>query len=249
MKILVPVKQVVDADTRVRIRPDLTGIDMTNARLSINPFCQIAVEAAVRIREQGMAEEVIAVTIGSPRAAEVLVTALGMGADRAILVKTDRDLQPLAVAGLLARLAERESPGLVILGKQAVDDDNNQTGQMLAGLLGWPQGTFASHVELTGTAVKVVREIDGGLETLRLRLPAVITTDLRLNEPRYVSLPNLLKARKQKIDQLDAEGMGVDISSSIEILKVEEPPRRTRGVRVASAAELVERLRDEARVI
>ncbi len=249
MKILVPVKRVVDFNVKVRVRSDGTGIDLTNVKMSMNPFDEIAVEEAVRIKERGEAREVIAVSIGSARAADTLRTALAMGADRAILVKTESTIEPLAVAKILKRVVQSENPDLVIMGKQAIDDDCNQSGQMLAGLLGWPQGTFASKVELNGSKIRVVREVDGGLETLLLSRPAVITTDLRLNEPRYASLPNIMKAKKKTIDETTPESLGVDIAPRLKILGIAEPKGREAGIRVDSVAVLVEKLKNEAGVL
>ena len=249
MKILVPVKQVIDASSHICIKPDQSGIDKTNMKTAMNPFCHIAVEEAVRAREAGTADEVIAVTIGTEQSRDVLITALAMGADRAVLLQTEQELQPLAIARLLARIASQELPQLIILGRQAIDEDNNQTGQMLAGLLGWPQGTFASKLEFDGACVNVTREIDGGTEIVSLRLPAVITTDLRLNEPRYVSLPNILKARKQPLERLMVDDLDVDVSPTLMVLKVEEPPRRATGIMVADVTELVYKLRKVAKVM
>jgi electron transfer flavoprotein beta subunit len=249
MKILVPVKRVVDFNVKVRVKSDQSGVETANVKMSMNPFDEIAVEEAVRIKEAGAAEEVVAVSLGVPQAAETIRTALAMGADRGILVKTEEALEPLAVAKLLKAIVEREAPGLVILGKQAIDDDSNQTGQMLAALLGWPQGTFASKVVLQDGFVEVTREVDGGLETLKLKRPAVITTDLRLNEPRYASLPSIMKAKKKPIEELTPGALGVDVAPRLEVLKVTEPPKRTAGVRVNSVAELVDKLRNEAKVL
>jgi len=244
MKILVPVKRVVDANVKIRVKPDGSGVDLANVKMAMNPFCEIAVEEALRLKEAGKATEVVVVSIGTDKSAETLRTGLAMGADRGILVKTDAArVEPLAIAKLLKAVIAAEAPGLVILGKQAIDDDSNQTGQMLAALLGWPQATFASKVVLDGDSVEVSREIDGGSETLRLKLPAIVTTDLRLNEPRYASLPNIMKAKKKPLDETSPEALGVDIAPRLEVLKVEEPPRRTAGVKVASAAELVEKLK------
>jgi len=244
MKILVPVKRVVDANVKIRVKPDGSGVDLANVKMAMNPFCEIAVEEALRLKEAGKASEVVVVSIGTEKSAETLRTGLAMGADRGILVKTDAPrVEPLAIAKLLKAVIAAEAPGLVILGKQAIDDDSNQTGQMLAALLGWPQATFASKVVLDGDSVEVSREIDGGSETLRLKLPAIVTTDLRLNEPRYASLPNIMKAKKKPLDETSPEALGVDIAPRLEVLKVEEPPRRTAGVKVASAAELVEKLK------
>ena len=250
MKILVPVKRVVDSNVKVRVKSDGSGVDLANVKMSMNPFDEIAVEEAVRIKERGEATEVVAVSIGSTKSQDTLRTALAMGADRAILVKTEQSvIEPLAVAKLLKRVVENEKPDLVIMGKQAIDDDCNQTGQMLAGLLGWPQGTFGSKVELNGAKVKVVREIDGGLETIDLKLPSVITTDLRLNEPRYASLPNIMKAKKKPIADKSASDYGVDLTPHLEILKTSEPPGRKGGVKVKDVAELVTKLKTEAGVL
>lgn len=249
MKILVPIKRVVDANVRVRVKSDETGVETANVKMAINPFCEIAVEEAVRIKEAGKAEEVIVVTIGSGQCQDILRTALAMGADRAILIETDADLQPLVIAKLLKTIVEKESPELVIMGKQSIDNDNNQTGQMLSALLNLSQGTFASKIELGDGKVDVTREIDGGLETVSLKLPAIITTDLRLNEPRYVKLPNIMKAKKKPLETLAPADLGVEISSSITVLKVVEPPKRSAGVKVADVAELVDKLKNEAKVI
>ena len=249
MKILVPVKRVIDSNVKVRVKSDGGGVDLANVKMAMNPFDEIAVEEAVRIKERGEAEEVIAISIGSAKAQDTLRTALAMGADRAILVKTDATVEPLSVAKILKSVVAKESPDLVIMGKQAIDDDCNQTGQMLAGLLGWPQGTFASKIELAGDKVKVTREVDGGLETLTLSRPAVITTDLRLNEPRYASLPNIMKAKKKPIDETTAETLGVEIKPRLKIISVGEPKGRQAGVIVDSAADLVEKLKTEAGVL
>ena len=249
MKILVPVKRVIDSNVKVRVKSDGGGVDLANVKMAMNPFDEIAVEEAVRIKERGEAEEVIAISIGSAKAQDTLRTALAMGADRAILVKTDATVEPLSVAKILKSVVAKESPDLVIMGKQAIDDDCNQTGQMLAGLLGWPQGTFASKIELAGDKVKVTREVDGGLETLTLSRPAVITTDLRLNEPRYASLPNIMKAKKKPIDETTAETLGVEIKPRLKIISVGEPKGRQAGVMVDSAADLVEKLKTEAGVL
>ncbi|MBT3399454.1 MAG: electron transfer flavoprotein subunit beta/FixA family protein, partial [Rhodospirillaceae bacterium] len=231
------------------VKSDGTGVETSNVKMSMNPFDEIAVEEAVRLKEAGMVEEVIAVSLGVAQCQETIRTALAMGADRGIHVASDTDLEPLAVAKLLKALVERESPELVILGKQAIDDDSNQTGQMLAALLGWPQATFASEIELGDGTAKVIREIDGGLETININLPAIVTTDLRLNEPRYASLPNIMKAKKKPIDELTPEDLGVDVTPRLETLKVDEPPKREAGVMVESVAELVDKLKNEARVI
>ena len=249
MKILVPVKRVVDANVKVRVKPDGGGVDLANAKMAMNPFDEIAVEEAVRIKERGEATEIVAVSIGNAKAADTLRTALAMGADRAILVKTEANVEPLAVAKLLQKIVESEKPELVIMGKQAIDDDCNQTGQMLAGLLGWPQGTFASKLELNGTKIRVVREVDGGLETVMLTKPAIVTTDLRLNEPRYASLPNIMKAKKKPIDDKSAADYGVDLTPHLEILKTTEPPGRKGGVKVKDVAELISKLKTEAGVL
>ncbi len=249
MKLLVAVKRVIDYNVKVRVKADQTGVDLANVKMSMNPFDEIAVEEAVRLKEAGIATEVVVVSIGPTQAQETLRTALAMGADRGILVQTDAEVQPLAVAKLLKAVAEKEGPGLVILGKQAIDDDSNQTGQMLAALLDWPQATFASKVAVADGKATVTREIDGGLETLALTLPAIITTDLRLNEPRYASLPNIMKAKKKPLDTVDPAALGVDIAPRLTTLKVTEPPKRQGGVKVASVADLVAKLRTEAKVI
>jgi electron transfer flavoprotein beta subunit len=249
MKVLVPVKRVVDYNVKVRVKSDGSGVDIANVKMSMNPFDEIAIEEAVRLREKGVVTEVIAVSCGVLQCQETLRTAMAIGADRAILVETDAELQPLAVAKLLKALVDKEQPGLVILGKQAIDDDCNQTGQMLAALAQMPQGTFASKVELVDGHVRVTREIDGGAETLTLSLPAVITTDLRLNEPRYVTLPNIMKAKKKQMDVFKPADLGVDVTPRIKTLKVEEPPKRSAGVKVADVAALVDKLKNEAKVI
>jgi len=252
MKILVPVKRVVDYNVKVRIKPDNSGVDIANVKMSMNPFDEIAVEEAIRLREKSIATEVIAVSCGVTACQETLRTALALGADRAILVETDVELQPLAVAKLLKAVADKESPRLIILGKQAIDDDANQTGQMLAGLLGWAQATSASKVEIaSGDAAEatVKREIDGGLETVRIKLPAIITADLRLNEPRYATLPNIMKAKKKPLDTLKPDALGVDVAPRLKTLKVVEPPKRKGGGKVADVKELVAKLRNEAKVI
>ncbi|ART51620.1 electron transporter RnfB [Acidovorax carolinensis] len=251
MKILVPVKRVVDYNVKVRVKSDGTGVDTANVKMSMNPFDEIAVEEAVRLKEKGLVTEVIAVSCGVQQCQETLRTAMAIGADRAILVETpaDLDLQPLAVAKLLKALVDKEQPGLIILGKQAIDDDANQTGQMLAALADLPQATFASKVELTADSVSVTREVDGGLETLALSLPAVITTDLRLNEPRYVTLPNIMKAKKKQLDTVKPEDLGVDVTPRLKTLKVTEPAKRGAGIKVADVAALVEKLKNEAKVI
>ena len=249
MKILVPVKRVVDTYVKVRVKSDGSGVDLANVKMSMNPFDEIAVEEAIRIKERGEASEVVAVTIGNAKAQDTLRTALAMGADRAILVKTDAGVEPLAVAKLLKAVVETEKPDIVIMGKQAIDDDCNQTGQMLAGLLGVPQGTFASKIDLSGDKVKVTREVDGGLETIELSKPAVITTDLRLNEPRYASLPNIMKAKKKPIDETAPETLGVDIASRQTVISVTEPKTREAGIKVDDVAQLVDKLKNEAGVL
>jgi electron transfer flavoprotein beta subunit len=249
MKVLVPVKRVIDFNVKVRVKGDQTGVDLSNVKMSMNPFDEIAVEEALRLREKGKATEVIAVSIGPQAAQETIRTALAMGADRGILVKAEGDVEPLAVAKILKAICEEEKPGLVILGKQAIDDDSNQTGQMLAALLGWPQGTFAHKIELSDTAISVEREIDGGLQTVELKLPAVVTTDLRLNEPRYASLPNIMKAKKKPIAEKTPADYKVDATPRLKVVKVSEPPKRQAGVKVKTAAELIDRLKNEAGVI
>jgi len=249
MKILVAVKRVVDYNVKVRVKADKTGVELANVKMSMNPFDEIAVEEAVRLKEAGKATEIVVVSVGPATAQETIRTALAMGGDRGILVQTDAEVQPLAVAKILKALAEKESPNLIVLGKQAIDDDSNQVGQMLAALLGWPQGTFASKVALEADGVDVTREVDGGLETVKLKLPAVVTTDLRLNEPRYASLPNIMKAKKKTIDTLAPDALGVDIAPRLTTLKVEEPAKRQGGVKVADVAALVDKLKNEAKVI
>jgi electron transfer flavoprotein beta subunit len=249
MKVLVPVKRVVDYNVKIRVKPDGSGVELANVKMSMNPFDEIAVEEAIRLKEKGKVTEIVAVSIGPQAAQETIRTALAMGADRGILVKTDAAVEPLAVAKLLKALVEKESPDLVILGKQAIDDDSNQTGQMLAALLGWPQGTFAFKLEVAEGSLDVVREIDGGLQTLNLTLPAIVTTDLRLNEPRYASLPNIMKAKKKPLDTVEPEALGVDVAPRLKVLKTVEPGGRKAGVKVASAAELVNKLKVEAGVL
>jgi electron transfer flavoprotein beta subunit len=249
MKALVAVKRVVDYNVKVRVKSDQTGVDIANVKMSMNPFDEIAVEEAVRLKEKGILSEVIVVSCGVTQCQETLRTAMAIGADRGILVETNEELQPLAVAKLLKALADKEQPGLVILGKQAIDDDCNQTGQMLAALADWPQATFASKVEMTDGHALITREVDGGLETLKLSLPAVVTTDLRLNEPRYVTLPNIMKAKKKQLDIFKPEDLGVDIQPRIKTLKVSEPPKRSAGIKVADVAALVDKLKNEAKVI
>ena len=249
MKVLVPVKRVVDYNVKVRVKSDGTGVDITNVKMSMNPFDEIAVEEAVRLKEKGVASEVIAVSCGVTQCQETLRTAMAIGADRGILVECAQELQPLAVAKLLKALVDKEQPALVILGKQAIDDDCNQTGQMLAALAGWPQATFASKVEVAQGKARVTREVDGGLETVELNLPAVVTTDLRLNEPRYVTLPNIMKAKKKPLDVVEPEELGVDVTPRIKTLRVCEPPRRGAGVKVPDVAALVDKLKNEAKVV
>jgi electron transfer flavoprotein beta subunit len=250
MKILVPVKRVVDYNVKIRVKADGTGVELANVKMSMNPFDEIAVEEALRLKEKGAATgEIVAVSIGPDKAAETIRTALAMGADRGVLVKTDAAVEPLAVAKLLQALVAEEKPDLVILGKQAIDDDCNQTGQMLAALLGWPQGTFASKIEIAGGEAEVTREVDGGLQTVRLKLPAVVTTDLRLNEPRYASLPNIMKAKKKPLAEKTPTDLGVDVAPRLKVLKTAEPPTRKAGGKVASVAELLGKLRNEAGVL
>jgi electron transfer flavoprotein beta subunit len=249
MKVLVAVKRVVDYNVKIRVKADKTGVETANVKMSMNPFDEIGVEEALRLKEAGIATEVIAISLGVAQCQETIRTALAMGADRGIHVLTDAELQPLAVAKLIKAVVEKEKPELVILGKQAIDDDCNQTGQMLAALLGWAQGTFASKLKREGDRLMVTREVDGGLETVNLKLPAVVTTDLRLNEPRYASLPNIMKAKKKPIEQLTPEALGIDAAPRLVTLKVEEPAKRQGGHKVASVAELVDKLRNEARVI
>ena len=249
MKILVPVKRVVDYNVKVRVKADGSGVDLANVKMSMNPFDEIAIEEAVRLKEAGIATEVIAVSCGVAACQETLRTAMAIGADRGILVETDVELQPLAVAKLLKALADKEAPGLVICGKQAIDDDANQTGQMLAALAGWPQATFASKVVIADGKASVTREIDGGLETLAISLPAVVTTDLRLNEPRYATLPNIMKAKKKTLDVFKPEDLGVDVKPRLKTLKVSEPPKRGAGIKVPDVATLVDKLKNEAKVI
>jgi electron transfer flavoprotein beta subunit len=249
MKLLVCVKRVVDYNVKIRVKPDGSGVELANVKMSMNPFDEIAVEEAVRLKEQGKATEIVAVSIGPQQAGETIRTALAMGADRGILVKTDAIVEPLAVAKLLKGVIEQEKPDLVILGKQAIDDDANQTGQMLAALLGWPQGTFAFKVNVGEGSVDVTREVDGGLQTVGLKLPAIVTTDLRLNEPRYASLPNIMKAKKKPLDETSPETLGVDVSPRLKVLKTAEPGGRKAGVKVASVSELVSKLKTEAGVL
>ena len=249
MKVLVPVKRVIDSNVKVRVKADQTGVDLANVKMAMNPFCEIAVEEAVRLKEKGTATEVVVISIGPAPAQETIRTALAIGADRGLLVQTDTDVEPLEVAKILAKVIGEEKPDLVLMGKQAIDGDNNAVGQMLAALLDWPQATFASKVEVSGQVVKVTREVDGGLQTLELDLPAVITADLRLNEPRYASLPNIMKAKKKPIDVKPADDYGVALGGHLKVLKVTEPPKRTAGVKLETAAELVAKLKTEAGVL
>ncbi|MEZ5896650.1 MAG: electron transfer flavoprotein subunit beta/FixA family protein [Parvularculaceae bacterium] len=249
MKVLVPVKRVIDYNVKVRVKSDQTGVDLANVKMSMNPFDEIAVEEAIRLKEAGVATEIVAVSIGPEKAQDQIRQALAMGADRGLLIKTDETVEPLGVAKLLKAVVEAENPELVILGKQAIDDDSNQTGQMLAALLGWPQGTFASKVDKADGKINVTREVDGGLQTVSLNLPAIVTTDLRLNEPRYASLPNIMKAKKKPLDVKEAGEFGADIAPRLKTLKVSEPPKREAGVKVADVAELVDKLKNEAGVL
>ncbi|MFL5121606.1 MAG: electron transfer flavoprotein subunit beta/FixA family protein [Microvirga sp.] len=249
MKVLVPVKRVVDFNVKVRVKSDGTGVELANVKMSMNPFDEIAVEEALRLREAGKATEVVVVSIGAAQASETIRTGLAMGADRGILVKADGNVEPLAVAKILKAIVDEEQPGLVILGKQAIDDDSNQTGQMLAALLGWPQGTFASKIVVTDGGIDVTREVDGGLQTVGLKLPAIVTTDLRLNEPRYASLPNIMKAKKKPLAETTPETLGVDVAPRLKVLKTVEPGGRKAGVKVASVADLVQKLKVEAGVL
>ncbi|CUS54346.1 MAG TPA: electron transfer flavoprotein subunit beta/FixA family protein [Gammaproteobacteria bacterium] len=249
MKVLVPVKRVIDANIKVRVKSDQSGVELNNVKMAMNPFCEIAVEQAIRLKESGLVDEIIVVTVGAAQSQETLRTALAMGADRAILIETEETPEPLAVAKSLKAVVDREGPGLVILGKQAIDGDNNQTGQMLAALLGWSIGTFISDLVVEESIVKVTREVDGGLEKLELLPPAVVTVDLRLNEPRYASLPNIMKAKKKPLDTLSPSDLDVDVTPRTEVVSVVEPPAREAGVRVGSAEELVEKLKNEAKVI
>ena len=249
MKVIVPIKRVIDANIKVRVKTDRSGVELENVKMAMNPFCEIAVEQSIRMKESGAAEEIIAVAAGPQQSQETIRTALAMGADRGILIETDEPLEPLAISKLLKAVVEREQPGLVIMGKQAVDNDNNQTGQMLSALLNWSLGTFVSQIEIKDGGFEVVREVDGGLETVSLSKPSVITVDLRLNEPRYASLPNIMKARRKPIETLTPDELGVDVTPRVQVLEVNEPPSRQAGVRVASAAELIEKLRDEAKVL
>ena len=249
MKVLVPVKRVIDYNVKIRVKADQTGVETANVKMSMNPFDEIAVEEAVRLQEAGTATEIVAVSIGPQQCQETIRTALAMGADRGILIQTDDEVQPLAVAKLLKAVVDKESPELVILGKQAIDDDSNQTGQMLAALLGWSQATFASKLDIEGGSANVTREIDGGLETIKVTMPCIVTTDLRLNEPRYASLPNIMKAKKKPIDQMAPGDLGVDTAPRLTTLKVVEPAKREAGVRVEDVAHLVDKLKNEAKVI
>ncbi len=249
MKVLVPVKRVVDYNVKIRVKPDNSGVDLSNVKMSVNPFCEIAIEEAVRLKEAGVATEVVAVSVGSSACQEQLRTCLALGADRAVLIETDIDAQPLGIAKALKALQDKEGAELIIFGKQSIDGDNSQTGQMFAALAGMPQGTFASEVKVADGKVEVTREIDGGLQTLSLNLPAVITTDLRLNEPRYASLPNIMKAKKKPMDVMTPDELGVDLSPTIEVLSVEPPAERQAGIKVESVAELVDKLKNEAKVI
>ena len=249
MKVLVPVKRVIDYNVKVRVKADNSGVELANVKMAMNPFDEIAVEQALRLKEAGGAEEVVVVSIGPAQNQETIRTALAMGADRGIHIEASHDIEPLAVAKLLKAVVERETPGLVLVGKQAIDDDCNQTGQMLAALLGWAQGTFVSAVEVAGDKAKIVREVDGGLEHLEIKMPAIVSVDLRLNEPRYASLPNIMKAKKKPLDSLTVDELGVDISPRLTIVKVEEPAAREAGIKVADVKELVEKLKNEAKVI
>jgi electron transfer flavoprotein beta subunit len=249
MKVLVAVKRVVDFNVKVRVKADATGVETANVKMSMNPFDEIAIEEAIRLKEAGLATEVVAVSCGLPACQETLRTGLALGADRAILIETDAALEPLAVAKLLRAIVQKESPRLVILGKQAIDDDCNQTGQMLSALLGWPQATFASKLKIEGDRAAVTREVDGGLETISIKLPAVVTTDLRLNEPRYVTLPNIMKAKKKPLETVKPDALGVDVAPRLKTLKVEEPPKRKAGTKVADVKTLVAKLKSEAKVI
>ena len=249
MKVLVPVKRVIDYNVKVRVKADNSGVELANVKMAMNPFDEIAVEQALRLKEAGGADEVVAVSIGPAQNQETIRTALAMGADRGIHIEASHDIEPLAVAKLLKAVVERENPGLVLVGKQAIDDDCNQTGQMLAALLGWAQGTFVSALEVTGDKAKVVREVDGGLEHLEINMPAIVSVDLRLNEPRYASLPNIMKAKKKPLDSLTVDDLGVDITPRLTIVKVEEPAAREAGIKVADVTELVEKLKNEAKVI
>ena len=249
MKVLVPIKRVIDYNVKARVKPDNSGVDLTNVKMAMNPFCEIAVEEAIRLKEAGTASEVVVVTIGAKASQEQLRTALALGADKAIHVETEQNLESLHIAKLLAKVVEQESPELVILGKQSIDSDNNQTGQMLAALTKRGQGTFASKVDINGNTVNVTREVDGGLQTVALKLPAIVTTDLRLNEPRYASLPNIMKAKRKPLDVIAADSLGVDLTPRVQLMKVEEPAKRSGGIIVEDVAQLVEKLKTEAKVI
>ena len=249
MKVVVPVKRVIDANIKVRVKADHSGVELNNVKMAMNPFCEIAVEESIRMKESGAAEEIVVVAAGPQQSQETIRTALAMGADRGILVQTDVPLEPLAVSKLLKSIIEREEPGLVMMGKQAVDNDNNQTGQMLSAMLNWSLGTFVSKIEFKDDVFEVVREVDGGLETVSLSKPSVITVDLRLNEPRYASLPNIMKARRKPIETLTPDELGIDVTPRVEVMEVNEPPNRQAGIKVSSAAELIEKLRDEAKVL
>ncbi len=249
MKVIVPVKRVVDYNVKIRVKPDQSGVETANVKMSMNPFDEISVEEAIRLKEAGSASEIIVVSIGPTQSQETIRTALAMGADRGILVEADADVEPLAVAKILKAIVDKEEPGLVLLGKQAIDDDSNQTGQMLAGLLGWPQATYASKVEIADGGLNVTREVDGGLETISINMPAAVTVDLRLNEPRYASLPNIMKAKKKPIENMAPGDLGVDTGKRLEVVKVVEPPKREGGAKVASVEELVDKLRNDAKVI
>ena len=249
MKVLVPIKRVVDYNVKIRVKSDNSGVELSNVKMSMNPFDEIAVEEAIKLKEAGTVSEIVVLSIGPQQSQETIRTALAMGADRGILVKTDELVEPLNVAKIIKAATEEENPDLIILGKQAIDDDSNQTGQMLAALLGWSQGTFASELKINDGKANVVREIDGGLQTLEIKLPSIITTDLRLNEPRYASLPNIMKAKKKPLEQINASDLGVDTKARIEQIKVEEPPKRKAGIKVANVTELVQKLKNEAKVI
>ncbi len=249
MKVLVAIKRVVDPNIKVRVKADGTGVETANVKMAMNPFCEIAVEQAVRMKEAGTVSEILVVSIGVPQSQETLRTALAMGADRAILVEVAHEVQPLAVAKVLKAIVDKEQPGLVIMGKQAIDDDCNQSGQMLSALLGWPQATFISKIEIAGDRADITREVDGGLENISVKMPAVVTADLRLNEPRYVTLPNIMKAKKKPLENIKPDALGVDVTPRLTTLKVEEPPKRGAGVKVADVAELVSKLKNEAKVI
>ena len=249
MKVIVPVKRVIDANIKVRVKADRSGVELNNVKMAMNPFCEIAVEESIRMKESSVVEEIIVVAAGPQQSGDTIRTALAMGADRGVLIQTDVPLEPLAISKLLKAVIERENPGIVLMGKQAVDNDNNQTGQMLSAMLGWSLGTFVSKIDIQDSGFQVVREVDGGLETIMLSRPAVITVDLRLNEPRYASLPNIMKARKKPIEALAPEDLGVDVTPRVNVLEVNEPPARQAGVRVESAAELIEKLTTEAKVL